>query len=1322
MNNEINELKAELVMTAHKSPIKALAMSKYRVDCTGEEAEEEEQNDEININDEISEQQQLQQKSSPPPHQNNQPKIYLMESLVSVDEAGELAVWNCRDGRCLLHNLRATGTGKSSAGYPNSISISPNYEFCILAGFTDKLVVVRLSTLEIVQIVDVAGGLVPRWTRSSGFLLQDDPNLLLDFLTLNFNGPVGESLTARQFDPKAGKFVSPACPILPQTIPSNQICEFASCHLLTCSRANPGLAALVTKLQKVWLIDFLSGEFVNFSLDFDIDGVEFVRADLLLVWSNTGKISFYSVFIQSPPPKIDSQASLDDSSQQSRSKSPLSGHVVVRKLDFKCSFPFGNNRLHIKLLAGPAESDLNFSCASLLCIETIHCPQRRTQVSLVKVEFDRECPDRTVHLIRETDKALPLILSDTTSENSHNKKHQFYDSFSPITCTITALPHWLIHGHVDGRISRKCLVNFFSDSLTGDKTSITPLLEDVQMSFISAPITSMAAFNSSQTDILVIAGDSQGQLQFWNFSDNSFVSLGASRCHVKKIVGITECDGAVYSWSSDGLVAMYRKDQKDLFRCVHLFYPPTNSLGLAGLYWQVSNGNASIATSPTALSTANSTATTSINTPTTPRASLLLDYRAVNSPNTIVHSHWNLLEGCKMADLTDSDYLETLSISNLKIQIEGLCDGLAVAGGRSIQPYRSVENSQLFDGVIAVLGDGRQWPELPCHTLMIDIRLLVKKLQQDKPSVQLVKLAKLVLSQFLAWGVSDRMDAICENYLHLSPNSHCIRTGLLGANGNVSLILNPRSKDRFWTLSPTLTASLQLSIVLLLASIPWDEEQLDKDKDDGNLKQNIATLVSFYSAKIGDIPGGCTDVFRPAALSFISKFWQDPEPEIQKAARILFSSTLARLTPSTQSSLISYWKDYLPNGKSSGDGRSMYRSAIILGIIGVQEPDTLSKSIKKHVAESLVALLLDGKRNIFRLSAVELIGRGYLIWLPFIHGASIFKLLHSWLIQLYGGDEQFYSTTLRAILYILTANESNASPQEQFTTTFTDSLSTLNSALSHSAASSRKTSSSSASSVIFSQSSPFQGWISDLLSSLQGSREVSVIERKCSLDLIRNLLDFKPLIFQQNEAILVEITIKLAEGNSLIFQELDNHFGLISFHQRSNRIAVALQETPQPSSQPQNETIKSIAVFDTKTGNRVALLQGHLHPCTLVAFNQGRQDGKQLLSYSEQEASIRWWNTSAPSSSGTTSSIGSLFSSFASASSHHHESSSDSARPGAKPVKVVIVQPELTEAINCIPDGSVFKLNPINLTWIPQNKSVEFRVGASLVQTLSIPN
>lgn len=1231
-------------MTAHKSPIKALAMSKYRVDCTGEDEQQTETTETA-----------------------NEPSVYLMESLVSVDETGELAVWNCHDGRCLLHNLRATATGKN-AGYPNSISISPNYEFCVLGGYSDKLVILRLSTLEIVQIVEVSGGKIPRWVRTAGFLLQDDPNLLLDYLTLNFNVPAGESLTARQFDPKIGKFVSPACPILPPTIPSAQLEEFSTCHLLTCSRANPGLAALVTKLRHVWLIDFLSGDFVQFSLDFEIDGVEFVRADLLLVWSKTGKLAFYNVFIQSS--KMDDPADLIK-----RSRSPILGHVV-RKLDIKCSFAIGN-RLHLKLLATHSEPN---ACASLCWIETIQCPQRRTQVSIVQVEFDSECPDRTVNLYRQQDLALQLLFNETLVKQQPHSS----EALAPVTCTITTEPNWLIQGHVDGRISRKSVIDFFTDSTD---VICTPSLEDLQPNFSSYPVTCLLSVIQDPHSLIVAAGDSQGQIQFWQSTENDFKFLGASRCHIKKIIGIVESGGVFYSWSVDGVVAMYAADAKDegaehtVYRCIHLFYPPASNLGLTGLYWR--------------------------NSPEGSRC-LLLDYRTTNSSTTIIHSNWDLTTGQKLSDLTDSAYLETLSVSDLKVQVEGLTEGLT---GKALHAYRSPENSQLFDGVVSVLGAGRQWPELPCHTLMIDIRLLAHKLKTTNSPLT-SQLAKRIVSQFLAWGLSERMDAICRDALSLSPNSESIRYGLLGANGNISIILNPPCKDRFWTLSPTLTASLQLAIIVLLGSLGLPAEQ----------QQEICSLVSFYSAQIGDIPGSTAQLntFRPAALSFISKFWQDSDEEIQKAARILFSTTFARLSLPQRSSLISYWKDYrktdfiiviisiklfvVPNSSNNGsDGRSMYRSAIILGIIGVQEPESLSRSIKKHVAESLVALLLDGKRNIFRLAAVELMGRGYSIWLPFIHGASIFKLLHSWLIQLHGGDEQFYQTTLKAVIHILTTEATaSTNANTSVSSNLSDSMSTLSVSTTQSSTQiSRKSSSSALNNA---PTRPLITWLNELLAGLQGSREVSPVERKCSVELIKSLLSFKPVIFQGHEHLLVEVSLKLISNDMKLYRELTAHFGVISLHQGAQKLAVAQADN-------------SIAVYDLKTGGRVSLLQGHVHPCTLVAFNPDRTDGKQLLSYSAAEACVRWWHLSSSSSTGTGSSISGLFSSFTH--SAIESSGSESSRPGLNPVKILIVQPELTEAIDCIPSGSVFKLNPINLNWT--GKLVEFRVGSSLIQTLSIP-
>ena len=94
---------------------------------------------------------------------------------------------------------------------------------------------------------------------------------------------------------------------------------------------------------------------------------------------------------------------------------------------------------------------------------------------------------------------------------------------------------------------------------------------------------------------------------------------------------------------------------------------------------------------------------------------------------------------------------------------------------------------------------------------------------------------------------------------------------------------------------------------------------------------------------------------------------------------------------------------------------------------------------------------------------------------------------------------------------------------------------------------------------------------------------------------------------------------KLVEPGNSIFEELNSQFGVISLHTATQRLAVSL---------PDN----SIVVYDLRNGNKITQLQGHMHSCTLIAFNTDRCDGKQLLSYSVGEACVRWWSVSSTSS------------------------------------------------------------------------------------------
>lgn len=82
------------------------------------------------------------------------------------------------------------------------------------------------------------------------------------------------------------------------------------------------------------------------------------------------------------------------------------------------------------------------------------------------------------------------------------------------------------------------------------------------------------------------------------------------------------------------------------------------------------------------------------------------------------------------------------------------------------------------------------------------------------------------------------------------------------------------------------------------------------------------------------------------------------------------------------------------------------RATIILGILGSVDPNCLSPSVRKLVAESLVTLLVEEKRASLRVNAIELVGLGFSIWEPCntfltldINVNTVIRLLFGWFSQ-----------------------------------------------------------------------------------------------------------------------------------------------------------------------------------------------------------------------------------------------------------------------------------------------------------------------------------
>ena len=119
--------------------------------------------------------------------------------------------------------------------------------------------------------------------------------------------------------------------------------------------------------------------------------------------------------------------------------------------------------------------------------------------------------------------------------------------------------------------------------------------------------------------------------------------------------------------------------------------------------------------------------------------------------------------------------------------------------------------------------------------------------------------------------------------------------------------------------------------------------------------------------------------------------------------------TLARMRPSDISQIIQYWQDLLPAAEGAapgGGGRRLNRAAIILGILAVHRPECLDEALRGRLAESLMNLLMDDKRNLFRSAAIELIGKAYPVWQGHVQPLSLFRLLLGWLVNMSVIDER----------------------------------------------------------------------------------------------------------------------------------------------------------------------------------------------------------------------------------------------------------------------------------------------------------------------------
>ncbi|GET66980.1 WD40 repeat-like protein [Rhizophagus irregularis] len=419
---------------------------------------------------------------------------------------------------------------------------------------------------------------------------------------------------------------------------------------------------------------------------------------------------------------------------------------------------------------------------------------------------------------------------------------------------------------------------------------------------------------------------------------------------------------------------------------------------------------------------------------------------------------------------------------------------------------------------------------------------------------------QVLISTLMTWGIDSSLDKLCAEKLGLKKSSNRITFGLRGANGNMAFAVpSPNDSAAIWKISQTMTASLLLSIVGLTRSFLSMK----------GLEKYTSELITHYGSLLPELVG---KEYYHSSLAFHAKYFQDPLEDIRISARTLFSSALNNMPSSELTSIIDYWKQFLPAVASPGiyNNQYMARSTILLGMIGADYPNYLSQTVARNIALSLVLLLHDSSKLSHRLAALELCGRGFSTWEPHFDAVAVLKTLFTFAIETDTNAATIRAMAQKAIFQISTVNTPLC--------------------------------------------------ISTLTHDTNDSKKPT--EKSGFLKLISIFIRKRPILLHSNLSGLVEAVVKSLDPNipkmrdtvlqttTSVLHDLVKTFPSVTFHGGSQKLAIGTLEGAS-------------IIYDLRTATRLHILEGHTKSVTAITFSG---DGRLIVSCSLEEGTVRVWN------------------------------------------------------------------------------------------------
>ncbi|KAI1297776.1 hypothetical protein EDD11_006982 [Mortierella claussenii] len=397
--------------------------------------------------------------------------------------------------------------------------------------------------------------------------------------------------------------------------------------------------------------------------------------------------------------------------------------------------------------------------------------------------------------------------------------------------------------------------------------------------------------------------------------------------------------------------------------------------------------------------------------------------------------------------------------------------------------------------------------------------------------------------------------------LGLSQPARSVALGMRGAYGNISIQAPPKggSIGESWCVSPTLTAS-KLIAILSLSKLIATVQSLGVDMD---------TWSKGYCRAVQDAVGA---KFCPPSLSYLAKYWQDPQVEIQEATKIILLSAIERMSKAEITALVKYWSAFLPAAALPDTCSSQYmaRSAIILGILGAENAEALPEKVRKLVALSLTILLNDDTRVSYKVASIDLLAQGFASWQPFIRADAVLNTLFAMAMDSQPSNTLVSRRARRAIAQIATINP------VLFVATLTQD--------------------------ILDAKKPVERM--GLL------KLVSIFSRKSPAVLYSGIPRLAEAIVKSLDPTVPQVRELLLPVATSVMMDLVQAFPQLDFHVGSQKLAVGTLEG-------------AIIVYDLQTATRWQILEGHTKAVSAVSFSR---DGKTIVSCSIKEGTVRFWH------------------------------------------------------------------------------------------------